>query len=319
MLVLQVLPDEEGLRPDRLLRRRYPQVDRPKALALLKGGRVLVDGERARLATVVRAGQRVEVEVSLVEAGRPADVREPTVLYLDSGVCVLDKPAGMAMHGGTGVGADEPTLHGWVRSHLDVEAGLSGPSFLGRLDRLTSGLVIAALSRAGLEAVGPAWSRGAFEKAYLTLVHGRVDGAGVIDVPLVARRERHRGKGRVEVAITHFASLASSRAASLLLVFPETGRTHQIRRHMKAVGHPVVGDPRHGDPRRDRALGVETRGEGAAGLMLHAYRYRHSDEGIGLPSAIRAAVPERMRRMADALGLGIEEAERVAEEVSLSE
>lgn len=313
MLRICVREAEEGLRPDHLLRRRYPKVDRQTALKLLKSGRVFVDGERARLATAVKAGQNVVVDLDPSAAGRPADPAEPAIVFCARGVAVLDKPAGMAMHAGTGVPSDEATLRGWVRAHLEVEEGFFGPSFLGRLDRPTSGLVIAALSREGLAAVAPAWSRGEIEKAYLALVHGRLARPETIDIPLAARRPRHRGRGRIELSVTHVVPLAARRQASLLLAFPETGRTHQIRRHLKAVAHPIVGDPRYGDARRDRALGLEPMGEGAAGLMLHAFRYRHEGQVPILPPSVVAPMPDRIRHAAKGVGLEVEAALKAAE------
>lgn len=240
----------------------------------------------------------------------------PEVIFHDGGVCALAKPAGMAMHTGTGVEDEAVTLVGWTRAHLAIEDGFDGPSFLGRLDRPTSGLVLGALSRAGLRAVEPAWSAGLIEKAYLALVHGRPEEGGVIEIPLAARRARHRGSGRVEEAVTRFWSLTrpskressgGRRGVSLALVFLDTGRTHQIRRHMKAIGHPVVGDPRYGDERRDAHVGVQPSGESGTSLMLHCWRFRSSSLPP-LPEVLRAPPPERMRELCARLDVGLDEA-----------
>jgi 23S rRNA pseudouridine955/2504/2580 synthase len=239
----------------------------------------------------------------------------PEVVWRGDGLSVVDKPAGLAMHPGTGVEHEAETLLGWLRDREEIEAGFSGPSFLGRLDRPTSGLVIVALSREGLRSVERDWSGGLVEKAYLALVHGRTEEGGVIELPLAARRARHRGTGRVEEAITRFWGLSRppKRAAkkrgpgdvSLALLFLETGRTHQIRRHMKAIGHPLVGDTRYGDRRRDEALGLVTKGEGACGLMLHCWRFR-APETEALPDVVTARFPARMRRVAEEAGIDVE-------------
>jgi 23S rRNA pseudouridine955/2504/2580 synthase len=216
----------------------------------------------------------------------------PRLVFNDSGVCVVDKPAGMAMHTGTGVEDEADTLVGWLRATAAIEPGFAGPSCLGRLDRATSGLVIAALSREGLRSVEPAWSAGEIEKGYLALVHGRPAEGGVIDIPLAARRPRHRGTGRVEEARTAFWAIArppkrlsprGREGVSLLLAFPITGRTHQLRRHFKAIGHPILGDDRYGDRRRDRGL--------VDGLMLHCWRYR-APTSDALPDVVTAPPPE---------------------------
>jgi 23S rRNA pseudouridine955/2504/2580 synthase len=287
--------DDAGARPDRALRARYPKVDRQLALKLLKEGRVRVSGAKARLATRLAAGDEVEIDVDARRVGAPR-VGGVEVRWQGEGVCVLDKPAGLPMHEGTGVGADDPTLRRWASDHLEIEEDFQ-PSFLGRLDRPTSGLVLCATSRGGLATVEPAWSGGAIEKAYLTVVHGRTRSHGTIDVPLAARRARHKGTGRKEEALTRYKALKRGRLYSVLLVVIETGRTHQIRRHMKAIRHPVVGDKRYGDRRREADLEIALELEEGAlegQLMLHCHRFSHGQAGVPLPEVIESPMPERM-------------------------
>lgn len=302
MITFTVEADEAGLRPDRLLRRRRPRIDRELALKILKDGRIVVNGATARLATKVTAGQVVQVSMSEERAGPPATAGL-SVVHAADGVVVVDKPAGLAMHTGTGVEDDAATLHGLLARAFPSEEGFAGPSFLGRLDRPTSGLVVAALSRAGLTSVEPAWRRGALEKGYLVLVHGKTPPQGRVEIPLAARRPRHRGTGRVEEAVTVFRTLGATKTASLLLCEPRTGRTHQIRRHMKAIGHPVVGDDRYGDIRRDKDLPGSD-----AGLMLHAWRYRHEGDVPALPRVLEAPCPPRIREAAKAATIDVDTA-----------
>lgn len=226
----------------------------------------------------------------------PADF-DVDVLFDEGDLLVLDKPAGLAMLAGTGV-RDEESLHGAIAAAWDIEPGFAGPSFLGRLDRPTSGLVVAALSRAALRAVEPGWRRGAVIKEYLALVHGATGASGVIDVPLAARRPQHKGRGRVEEARTEWRRLAGDRRATLVCCRLLTGRTHQVRRHWKAMGHPIVGDPRYGHPARDRDLDTEE-----VGLMLHAWRLSHRGEVPLLPEQLEAAVPARLTTLLSRLGL----------------
>jgi 23S rRNA pseudouridine955/2504/2580 synthase len=286
LIELVVDDDLVGMRPDRALRHRYPDLDRAFALQLLKTGRILVDGATARLATVLASGQRIAVQVKAERLGAPALVVD--VVFEGEGLVVVDKPAGLAMHHGPGVPPDEQTLRDVVAERFDVEAGFDGPSFLGRLDRPTSGLVVALLQRTALHALEPRWRAGALQKEYLVVVHGAAPDDRVIDIPLAARRPQHRGTGKREECVTEMLTLAKTSKASLVLVEPKTGRTHQIRRHMKAIGHPVVGDARYGDPARDRKLlGVEPE------LLLHAWRYRHAGEIEGLPQDVVAGCPPR--------------------------
>lgn len=222
------------------------------------------------------------------------------VLFDDAELLVLDKPAGLAMHGGVGV-RDQESLHGAIREAWDVEPGFAGPSFLGRLDRPTSGLVVAALSRAALRDVEPGWRAGEVVKEYLAVVHGAVGARGVIDVPLAARRPHQRGSGRVEPARTEWERLAGDRRASLVRCRLVTGRTHQLRRHWKAAGHPIAGDPRYGHEARDRDLGTLD-----AGLLLHAWRLSHRGALLRLPKLLVAAPPTRLIETAARLGWKVE-------------
>lgn len=229
------------------------------------------------------------------------------ILLDEGGVLVIDKPAGLAMHGGIGVEEDE-SLHGAIRAGgFGLEPGFDGPSFLGRLDRPTSGLVVACLSREALQQVEPAWSRGEILKDYLVLVHGSIGVEGTIDIPLAARGKRLKGSGRVEEARTSWRRLDGNARASVIVARLHTGRTHQIRRHMKAVGHPVVGDGRYGNARRDGALGLSTASEDGTelGVMLHAWKLTHDGSVPLLPAALEARCPERIGAAAKALGLVI--------------
>jgi 23S rRNA-/tRNA-specific pseudouridylate synthase len=306
----------DGERPDRLVRSRYPRVDRALALALLKQGRIVVDDQRATLQTRCRIGQSVVVLAKPERLG-PAHQPAFSVLHHQGDVLIVDKAAGVAMHEGVGVGGrrdgtDDPKIDANDDDDTDNNAdddqplsrrlqsfmptpthpdGLVGPSFLGRLDRPTSGLVVAALSREALAAIEPSWRRGDVRKEYIAIVRGRPSSQR-IEVPLVGRRPHQRGKGLVEEACTEIHVVATTTTGpALTLVLAEifSGRTHQIRRHLKAIGHPIVGDPRYG-----------ARGDdGAGGLMLHAWRLRRA-HGVPdarwpavLPADVEAAWPER--------------------------
>jgi 23S rRNA-/tRNA-specific pseudouridylate synthase len=327
----------DGLRPDHVLRARYPQVDRALALALLKQGRIVVDGERATLQTRCRAGQRVVVAAKPERLG-PAHQPALSVLHHQGDVLIVDKAAGIAMHEGTGVGRgpahddgddssdDDPNTNG-ASDDADADRPLSarlrafmpstsapdalvGPSFLGRLDRPTSGLVVAALSREALAAIEPSWRRGDVRKEYVALVRGRPSSQR-IDIPLVGRRPHQRGKGLVEEACTEIHSVSTTTTGpALTLVVAEifSGRTHQIRRHLKAIGHPIVGDPRYG-----------ARGDdGDGGLMLHAWRLRRASGVLDehwpalLPTAIEAGWPERLLARLIEGGVDVAEALKLA-------
>jgi 23S rRNA pseudouridine955/2504/2580 synthase len=297
----------EGIRGDHAVRARHPDVDRAFALRLLKDGRITIDGARATLAARAKAGQTLVIDAAAAKLGPAVLPPGPTctLVWQGDGVVVVDKADGVAMHEGQGVDEDdEDTLSLALREQFGVEEGFAGPSFPGRLDRPTSGLVVACLSRAALDAIEPGWSSGLVKKEYLALVHGRAPGEGDLEIPLAARRTRTRGTGKVEDARTTFRTLAQNRRFSLLLLELHTGRTHQIRRHMKAIGHPIVGDVRYGDARRD----ADVVADGAQGLMLHAWRITHDGTVPRLPSSLVAPVPERFRALVRNSSIVIDEA-----------
>ena len=153
---------------------------------------------------------------------------------------------------------DIPDLLTWARTHAGAPAGLAP---VHRLDRATSGVLLCADDPELLAAIGAALAAGTVQKEYRALVYGRMRAGGTIRRPLADER-----RGRPLPASTRFRLLAAYSGASLLAVFPLTGRRHQIRRHLSAVGHPVVGDPRYG-----------RRPGGPGRLWLHALRVQLPD------------------------------------------
>lgn len=285
-----------GLRADHAVRARFPEVDRAFALRLLKDGRVRIDGKTANLAMKAAQGSVVVVDAAAERLG-PMLVPAFTVLHEDRGLVVVDKSDGVAMHEGQGVGEEDDVLTLSLLERFKVEEGFAGPSFLGRLDRPTSGLVVAALTNEALRDVEPAWRNGKIRKEYVVVVHGKTPPEGNIVIPLAARRARLKGTGVIEEARTSFVTVAASKKASVIVAELHTGRTHQIRRHLKAIGHPILGDPRYGDARRDADVGTFD------GLLLHAWRLRHSGEVTRLPTSIEAPWPDRITRFVKILGL----------------
>ncbi len=313
-LVVDAALAGDATRADHIVRAHYPAVDRAYALKLLKEGRLSVGKAKATLTSTVKAGSVLTIDAPELRLGK-RKVIAFTLLHraADASIVILDKAPGIAMHDGPGVGddndedGDDLPLADAIRSQFVCEGGdFRGPSFLGRLDRPTSGIVVAALSRHGLQSVEPAWRDAHVRKEYLVLVRGHTDDQFTIDIPLMGRRGHQRGKGVVEEAKTVGTTLARGEGMSLIIAELFTGRTHQIRRHMKAIRHPVVGDPRYG-----------ARGEdGALGLMLHAWRLRRA-EGVSewppqLPELVETSVPRRFVDMGKTVGLDVVGAVRSA-------
>lgn len=189
-----------------------------------------------------------------------AEDRELRILYEDDVLLAVDKPSGLAVH--RGWARDDDVLTDRVRSHTGD--GVVHP--LGRLDRATSGVVLFARSPEAARALLASLEDSAAFKAYLVLVRGLPPAGGTIDHPI----PRRPGGPRVP-AVTRFRLLASAatepRRVSLLEARPLTGRLHQIRRHLKHLHHPVIGDANHGRPDLNRALRDRY---GLGRLALHA-------------------------------------------------
>jgi 23S rRNA pseudouridine1911/1915/1917 synthase len=272
----RTVPVPEGLEGERLdaaLARLFG-LSRTKAADLAAGGRVRVDGATAGKSDRVRAGAWLEVELPAPAA--PITVRaEPVpgmrVVYDDEDIVVVDKPVGVAAHpspGWTG-----PTVIGGLAAagyQISTSGAAERQGVVHRLDVGTSGLMMVAKSERAYSALKQAFRGRQIDKRYHALVQGHPDPLrGTVDAP-IDRHPTHDYRWAVvaggKPSITHYDTLEAFRAASLLDISLETGRTHQIRVHMAALRHPCVGDLTYGaDPTLARRLGLTRQ-------WLHAVR-----------------------------------------------
>ena len=282
-LELTVGPGEAGERLDVFL--AATAGSRAAAQRLIDAGCVLVDGRVRVKRHAVRAGERIDVRLPDAVPAAEAPPARFGVVYEDESLVVVDKPAGVVVHPAPGhaSGTLVQALAGRVAGGEDPQR----PGVVHRLDRDTSGLLVLARTETAHAALKAALADRAITREYLALVEGRPGArSGTIDAPLGRdRRVRTRMSTDAEdprPAVTHFAIERALPESTLLRVRLETGRTHQIRAHLLAIGHPVAGDPDYGR----RGL------YGLARQFLHARRLAFAHPVTGEPLDLRSPLPD---------------------------
>lgn len=304
-----------GMRIDAYLAKALPDVSRARVQMLIEAGQVTVDGVAAKAKHKLKGSEAIEIE------GEPR--REPlrakpeaiplNIVYEDDDLAVVNKPAGMMVHAGSGAEEhNRGTLVNALLYHLGQQLSQVGgelrPGIVHRLDKDTSGLIVVAKNDVAHRKLGEMFSGRRLRKIYLALVHGVLkDDEGTVALPIsrdIVRRTRmttRRQGGRS--ALTHWRVLERVSgpygAFTLLEVHIETGRTHQIRVHMQAIGHPVVGDTLYGAPQRIRAarelqldeLELERN-------FLHAAELDFAHPRTGKALELRAELPQELEEFA---------------------
>lgn len=282
---LVVEEEHEGLRLDSFLTAVLPDLSRSQVQRLIKEGHVRGPGA-SRRSTSVHAGQAYEVEIPAPTAATPeAEPLPLRILFQDADIVVLDKPAGMVVH--PAAGHSGGTLVNALLHHVKDLSGVGGelrPGIVHRLDRGTSGVMVVAKNDRAHQELSRQFSSREVEKAYVALVWGVVHAGRRIDAP-IGRDPDHRQKmstraRRARTAVTRVTFAHHLAGVSLLRVAIATGRTHQIRVHLSAIGHPIVGDATYGGVHRrvGRNLRAVMRLERP---FLHAERlaFDHPDDG----------------------------------------
>jgi 23S rRNA pseudouridine955/2504/2580 synthase len=277
---IRIDEDQAGQRIDNFLRRHLPGVPKSRLYRILRRGEVRVNGGRIRAEYKLQVGDEVRIPPVRLRPqgdGPPAaDAARITdrILFEDKRVLVIDKPGGVAVHGGSGV------KFGIVELLRAARPELRDLSLAHRLDRETSGCLVLAKRRSALRDLHERFRTGAVEKNYLALVVGDWQfGDLEINEPLLVT---NRQGGERHVIVSEKGKDASTRVSlsrgfgkfSLLRCQPATGRTHQIRVHLQHAGFPIVGDERYGNEevnRRVRKLGLKR-------LFLHAQSISFPDD-----------------------------------------
>jgi len=306
VIELNVSADAAGQRLDKFVRRALRDVPLSHVYKMLRTRKVRVNGARGRAEQVLAEGDRVVIRGDEERLLAPAEGRAAAprparatfrVLLEDEHLLAVDKPAGLAAHPGSGI--EGATLVDEVRAHLGVAADLPPgefrPSPAHRLDRETSGVVLVAKTRRAMVGLGALFAEGDdVRKTYLALVKGKMPRpSGTIDTPLSEHEQTARSRDRRGVnfqeALTRWQATSSNRDASLLTVRIETGRTHQIRRHLQAAGHPVAGDRRYGDFAFNRVARARW---GLRRMFLHALRLEIPHPVTKAPLDLVAPLPD---------------------------
>ena len=294
--------DLDGARLDRAAAALLPAHSRSFVARLIEEGRVAVAGRAVtKPSHRVAAGDAVDVEVP---PPAPTDVVSQdlplTVIHEDDDIVVIDKPAGLVVH--PAAGHADGTLVNALLFRVKDLSGIGGelrPGIVHRLDRDTSGVMVIAKNDAAHRALTAAWS--SVRKEYLAVVYGiPKKSRGVIDAP-IGRDRRNRKRMAVVAdgrrAVTEYEVVEPLRHASLVRCTLRTGRTHQIRVHLKSIGHPIIGDPLYSGPqwrgipdkRLQKAISAFPR------QALHAAR-------ITIPQGMfEAPMPDDMRELIAAL------------------
>lgn len=276
--------DEAGQRLDRFIVSILPNISRSTVQTMITEGLVLLNGHASKPGYMLRIGDRVKISElrpkQLPSKAQPLDL-PLDIIYEDQDLLVVNKPTGLVVHPAPGH-AEDTLVNALVARYpslQSVEDDLR-PGIVHRLDKDTSGLIIIAKNTQTQTALLDQMKEHEIIKRYLALVEGVVSlDQGSIDAP-IGRNPRHRQQMAIMAAgsreaITHFRVLQRFNRHTLLLLQLETGRTHQIRVHLKAIGHPVVGDPVYGS-------GNVRGNQGLKRQFLHAYQlvFKHPRTGV---------------------------------------
>lgn len=298
-----VAPDAVRIRLDQFLISRIPGESRSQIQNWIRKGYLLVNGAQVKTGYQTRLNDRIELKTPESLSDQPLAEEIPLdILYEDSDLAVINKPAGMVCHAGAGIRSG--TLVNALLHHLgSLETGdPQRPGIVHRLDKLTSGVMLVAKNSLAHRQLSQQFKSREVKKEYLALVHGKPSpGSGTIDMPL-GRDPRDRKKisiraRRKRSAITHYSLEQNYGPVSLLSIRIETGRTHQIRVHLAQKGHPVVGDSVYGTGRiRSLPAKLLAAAKDLQRPFLHSFRVQFHHPRSGELLSFRAPLPQELER-----------------------
>ncbi|MFT3926054.1 MAG: 23S rRNA pseudouridine(955/2504/2580) synthase RluC [Myxococcales bacterium] len=297
--MVTVGPEHAGQRIDNFLRTELKGAPKSLIYRVLRTGEVRVNKGRAKPETRLAAGDVVRIPPLRLSEAMPVrvgdalkDSLEGAILHEDEALLVIDKPAGLAVHAGSGVNV------GVIEALRAARPDEKGLELAHRLDRETSGVLVLAKTRPALMEIHELLRGDTVKKSYRALVRGAwPDRVREVNAPL-AKNSLRGGERMVEVqgdgkeAQTLFRVIERFHGATLVEAMPVTGRTHQIRVHAAHVGHPIAGDDKYGDPEFDRTL----KACGLGRLFLHAAKIQIPRRGQK-DLRVEAALPAELERV----------------------
>lgn len=299
--VWQIRPDEADQRLDRYLVSALPALSRTNVQQLIVDGAILVNGRPNKPAYVLRPDDQVQALWTTPRAQQAAVKPQALpleIVYEDRDLLVISKAAGMVVHPAPGH-TEDTLVNALVARYPELQEIGSDrrPGIVHRLDKDTSGLLVVARNTQTLAALTGQMKRHEIVKRYLALVEGIVSlDEGTIDAP-IGRNQQHRQQMTIiaidgKEARTHFRVLQRFAHHTLLLLQLETGRTHQIRVHLKAIGHPVAGDPVYGSGNTRRGVTLQRQ-------FLHSYQLKLTHPITDVPLELEAPLPADLQTVLD--------------------
>jgi 23S rRNA pseudouridine1911/1915/1917 synthase len=301
---------DDGNRLDRALATHLPEHSRSFIATLIEDGRVILDGMVARRPAVrVIVGQIASLDVPAPAPSSAASQEMPlVVLFEDDDLIVVDKPSGLVVH--PSAGHADQTLVNALLFHVHDLSGIGGelrPGIVHRLDKDTSGVMVIAKNDDAHRKLSAAWGTDVVRKEYIAIVYGTPQKSeGTIDAP-IARDPRNRKRMAIVAggrrAVTDYAVIEQLRHASVVRCRLHTGRTHQIRVHLKSLGHPIIGDPVYSGPQW-RGIPDKILQKAIASFnrqALHAAVLVIPHPRTGEAMRFTAAMPDDMVRLMEAL------------------
>jgi len=290
------------LRLDQALSRLLPEYSRSRLQDWIRNGHVTVDGAPAVAKSKVWGGEAVLVapQPAPGDGEHLAEDIPLAVVHEDDEILVIDKPAGLVVHPGSGNWSG--TLLNALLQHAPALAGVPRAGIVHRLDKDTSGLLVVAKTLPAQTSLVRQLQDRSVHREYVAVVHGSVARDGSVDAP-IGRHPVHRTRMAVvahgKPAVTHYAVRAGDAGWSVLDCRLETGRTHQIRVHLHSIGHPLIGDPVYVAARQSAGLPEAARA--FPRQALHAARLGLQHPGSGEARAWKSPLPDDLAQLIDAL------------------